>query len=460
MKERSYLLNKIKSKFILQKILSMAFKDIKSVLELIKYNKSLNNKLGINIKDYYEYNSKIKIKKNKLSICMLTSHLVFEIMIFLLFLIYIIMFYAKGTFNNNNLKKDYNVKKKKFVDFMNNYILLLYFGFIMISVLLKIFYINKKEKVFLKGNIKRIYYLLMSIIHLTHYIVFIIKCVYIRKIVLEYLLPDYSFGEYKAASNSIWFYSFDIFLITFISFYLLINYMLLIVCWCENIDDIKERFLNQIDRININDFELPSNFDDLNKKAKNEFIFNKNNMKKYEYKLNQNQINLIQNINDIRQQNNIPKFIYEENEKLPDFIINKKTELIFYKNENIYKLSTNYYIFKYPKNEFKNNLNDKEIINILIIDYLDRINIIEQEDIEFVSIYKYINDINNPNNNINGPHIVINIETNIAETKDELNNNSENLCETELSYDKKSEKREVRNIRINKNVFEINNDIS
>ena len=112
MKKRSYLLNKIKSKFILQKILSMAFRDIKSVLELIKYNKSLNNKLGINIKDYYEYNSKIKIKKNKSSICMLTSHLVFEIMIFLLFLIYIIIFHVKGTFNNKNLKKDYNVKKK------------------------------------------------------------------------------------------------------------------------------------------------------------------------------------------------------------------------------------------------------------------------------------------------------------------------------------------------------------
>ena len=305
----------------------------------------------------------------------------------------------------------------------------------------------------------------MFIINLTHYIVFIIKCVYISKIVREDLLPELyeerGNKRIKEASNSIWFYAFDYFLIIFIFIYFTI-FISIIPFSCGKIGDIKEIFLNQINRINIDDFKLPSNFDDLNKKAKNEFIFNKNNMKKYEYKLNQNQINLIQNINDNRQQNNIPKLIYEENEKLPDFIINKKTELIFYKNENIYKLSTNYYIFKYPKNEFKNNLNDKEIINILAIDFLDRINIIEQEDIEFISIYnnKYINDINNPNNNINEPHIVINIETNIAETKDELNNNSENLCETELSYDKKSEKREVRNIRINKNAFEINNDIS
>ena len=143
-------------------------------------------------------------------------------------------------------------------------------------------------------------------------------------------------------------------------------------------------------------------------------------MKKYKYKLNQNQINLIQNINDIRQQNNIPKLIYEENENLPDFIINKKTELIFYKNENIYKLSKNCYIFRYPKNEFKNNLNDKEIFNILTIEFLDRINIIEQDDIEFVSIYNniYINDINNPNNNIN----IRLTEKYNANTEDEINN--------------------------------------
>jgi len=60
----------------------------------------------------------------------------------------------------------------------------------------------------------------------------------------------------------------------------------------------------------------------------------------------------------------MPELKYEETEKLPNFIINKKTELIFFNKENIYKLSKNVYVFKYPKNEFKNNLNDKEIINI------------------------------------------------------------------------------------------------
>ena len=65
-------------------------------------------------------------------------------------------------------------------------------------------------------------------------------------------------------------------------------------------------------------------------------------MEKYTYNLNVNQIKLVEKINDIRNQNNIHNLKYnEEEEKLPDFIINIKTLLILFPNENIYKLSTN-----------------------------------------------------------------------------------------------------------------------
>ena len=438
MDEKSNLLNRIKSKFILQKIISMAFSDIKSVLELTKYNKSLNNKLGINIKNYYQYNSIIKITKNFLSNDMFFCQLLYEAIIILLFLIYIIIFYVKGTFNNDNLKKEYSAEMKRFVDFMNNYILFAYLGFIVISFLLKILFLFRK--IFLKGNIKRIYTLLIFIVNLAYFIVLFIKCICTIKIIDENLLKSQLIRD----SNSIWFLYLDLCTIIFTIINIFFQFALIIICFQKRGDDIKELFLIQINRININDFKLPSNLDNLNEKAKNEFIFNKNNMKKYEYKLNENQIDLITKINHIRQQNNVPKLKYEEKEKLPDFIINKKTELIFYKKESIYKLSKNFYVFKYPKNEFKNNLNDKDIINILTIDFLDRINIIEQDYIEFVSIYHniYINEINNSNNNINEPHIYINIrspEINFDNSKDKINN--------------KSEKREVRNIRIHKKAF-------
>jgi len=416
MDENYYLINRIKSKFILQKILSFAFSDIKSVLELTKYNKSLNNKLGINIKDHYQYNSTIKITKNFLSYGFFIFQFIYEIFIILFFLIHIIIFYVKGTFNNNNLKKEYNVRMKRIVDFMNNYILLLYLGFIIISFLLRIIYLSKK--MLLKGIIKRAYYLLMFIINLAYIIVLFIKCIYTNKLIND--------------SNSIWCIYFDLseLIFTIINFFF--QFAFITICFGKKDDDIKELVLNQINRININDFKLPPEFDNLNEKAKNEFIFNKNNMKKYEYKLNENQIDLIKKLNLIRKQNNIPELKYEEKEKLPDFIINKKTELIFYKKESIYKLSKNFYVFKYPKNEFKNNFNNKEIINILTIDFLDRINIIGQDDIEFISIYnnKYINEINNSNKNIYEPHAYNNIripKINFVESKDELNGKSETL---------------------------------
>ena len=91
-------------------------------------------------------------------------------------------------------------------------------------------------------------------------------------------------------------------------------------------------------------------------------------------------------------------------------MINTKLQLAFHQNDKIYKISGNLYIFKYDKNEFQNLLNNKEIINIIKIDYLDEIKIIEQNDTEFIFIYN-----NRPehyyrrheNNNINNPHIDI-----------------------------------------------------
>ena len=56
--------------------------------------------------------------------------------------------------------------------------------------------------------------------------------------------------------------------------------------------------------------------------------------------------------------------------------------MYFYPNENIYKLSSNCYIFKYVKNEFQNHINNDEIMNIITNGLLDRINIIEKNEFE------------------------------------------------------------------------------
>jgi hypothetical protein len=205
------------------------------------------------------------------------------------------------------------------------------------------------------------------------------------------------------------------------SVYILCNFCILYFFWnnCKITCYIKINCLVEFNGINIEEIELESKFGNLNEKSKREYIFKKGNVEKYEYKLNENQIGLIEKINKIRVQNNIPKLQYNKYEKIPNFIINPKLKLLFNKNENIYKISNNLYIFKYNKNELQNLLNDKEIINIIKFGFLDKINIIEKNNTEFISIYNsrpennYVKNLNNniDTYNIDIPHInIINTE--------------------------------------------------
>ena len=104
--EPSSLLNRIKSKYILHKIFSYAYENIKSVLKLIKYNKDLSHKLEFNFKDNYKSELRTEIKKEEECIVLLFCFvsLIFGIFSFITFLVYIIIFYVRGTFNIENLK--------------------------------------------------------------------------------------------------------------------------------------------------------------------------------------------------------------------------------------------------------------------------------------------------------------------------------------------------------------------
>ena len=208
---------------------------------------------------------------------------------------------------------------------------------------------------------------------------------------------------------------------------------------CE--DDEKIFIMNQLNGINIIDYTLPSYFDNLSKKAKLEEIFKEDNMKQYQYELKDNQISLITKINDIRRNYNLNTIpIINRVERLPDLIIHLKTELFFYPEVNIHKISPNSFIFKYPKNEFINYFNNEKILNIITINSLNKINIIEQNNLEFISIYKEDEPNNNDNirsnnrNNINNKSLRIelpNIE--IANTEERLKDNFENLNVTYIS---------------------------
>ena len=415
----------------------------------------MSHKLEFNFEDNYKSELRTEIKKEeKFNLGIGLISLVFGIFSFITFLVYIIIFYVRGTFNIENLKQGYNKSKKKFVDFMNNYILLAYFGFNIARILIAIFLFLCKL-IALKGYIKLRISIIIFIVDLTHLIAYIIKYSFTGKIIKE---------EIKKTLDSPWFYSFDTFMVGFISpqiIFIIIN--LIIICFdiykkgLQGFDDSQVFFLNNFKGINIIEFELPSETYNLNNK--NAQIFKKENVEKYKYSLNENQINLIRNINDIRRRNNnITLLNYVREENLPEFIINEKTELIFNGHKNIFKLSSSFYIFKYPKNEFQNLLNNSQILNIITIDELNEINIIEQNNIEFISVYKRNNgnNINRNNNDINSPRIQLDINTNIniITTEDKLNVNSERLSVSEITDSGENEIGSIRNIKINKNVFE------
>ena len=319
---------------------------------------------------------------------------------------------------------------------MNNYILLVYFLYIIISYLLNILF-NICKIIILKGLQKGRFISIFALVDFFHYILYIIKYIFTEKIMVsqEGLFQKWDNKNYSILTRS---HNFDGILILFLSF--MIFFYLFFQChfWIhhEEYNDIKINSIIELNGIKIKEFELTSNFDSLDEKSKNELIFKKNNIGIYKCELNENQINKINEINAIRKKNNISELKIYKYEKIPYFVINPKLQLIFHQNDKIYKISRNSYIFKYNKNEFQNLLNNMEIINIIKIDYLDEIKIIEQNDTEFIFIYN-----NRPkhyyrrqeNNNINNPHI------------DMINNEDKfvNLSFNEISDRDISEKRNI-----------------
>ena len=212
MNEKHSLLNKIKSNYILKDILSLAFRNMKSVLKFVAYDKVLLQKLDINIKEHFDYKIRNTVEKeNALFNCFNINGLCFN---FIPLMIYDIMFYAKGTFNDKNLEKGYDKKKKNYVDVMNNYILLIYLILILTYYILYILY-NNSEKISLKKRQKSIISIIVLFIEIMYFITHIIKYNFTGKIINKELKKKVK--DYKPV-KLVWFYNFDIAIIFFMSF--------------------------------------------------------------------------------------------------------------------------------------------------------------------------------------------------------------------------------------------------
>ena len=126
----------------------------------------------------------------------------------------------------------------------------------------------------------------------------------------------------------------------------------------------------------------------MSEKERKELILQ--NYKKYQYKITDEQKNLINEINTFRDDNDIPKLKFDKENKIPEFIIEKPSEMILFPEENIFEISNKKYLFKYPIGEFEKKFknNDVNIINILLKDNLNYIQIVTEKENEYLLIFE------------------------------------------------------------------------
>ena len=80
--------------------------------------------------------------------------------------------------------------------------------------------------------------------------------------------------------------------------------------------------------IHILNYILPYNFENLSKKERKELILK--NCKEYQYDITDEQKNLINEINTFRDGNDIPQLKFDRENKIPEFIFEKPSEMILF----------------------------------------------------------------------------------------------------------------------------------
>ena len=173
-------------------------------------------------------------------------------------------------------------------------------------------------------------------------------------------------------------------------------YILIYVCFTRDyfecsgseISISKKNVLVSFNGINIAQYELPSDFDKYKKMRRKKFILDK--YKRYSPLISEQQLNLITSINDYRGINNIPLLGVCHCYEIPDFIINENSEVMLHNEQNIFKISDEKYLLKFPIGEFENLFDKKDIkiINIILKENLNHIQIITLRQIEYIFIYE------------------------------------------------------------------------
>ena len=380
----------ITSKYCLKTVLS--FIKYKYILELVKYNKKLQNGLGFNLNNYkkissYQYIRRKIIRKEKY-IYNKYEFMQFKALIFIITLVptvyifaYASILYFEGSFNENYLKEDYDDKSLNIIMNINTSLFFLV-GNILISLFIITCFIFKNYYMDTKP-LKR-----FKIIIFVNIILFYIfyEIIVIYKIYLSYKIKNKTIP---------WFILYDYILISimllYITFMIYITYKYFKFAGTK-ITISNHTILKKYKGITINDFELTNNFHKMSKKDKKNLIFR--NRTKFQYTHSTRHLHLINLINEYRIKYHLPRLLFNEEERIPDFVINDNSEVMLLGYKNIFKFSKRKYLFKYRINEFEQNLLNKDgnILEIILNEDLNKISVIDIDNFEYILIYDSLDD--------------------------------------------------------------------
>ena len=380
----SQILLEIRSNYNLKTIFS--YVDYNRILNIIKVNKTLQKKLGLSLKNYDEKSSYIYIERKKIvgnnplrmdNMETVIKHCfssIVSLILFIYVLIYASILASKGAFNEKNTKAKFNKNYLKIIDKIN----LSLFGFlayIIISYIL--IFVWGTINCYIEYGIKKI---IKSISLITSGIIYLL---YLALIICKLAL------SYKIKKGKItWFMTCDYILIVLIFLYCIFVSGIIYFYFKyvgNSVKVFREIILKKFRDIIINDFKLPTNFKEMQKQEKLKYILDNKN--EYKITITNYQENLISSINRFRKEKNIDELRYNETIYFGDLIfIDKYSEPILYNFENIFKFSNGNYLFKYPKYEFEKKFINKEknILDALSSDYLDKIVIIDKGNIEYI----------------------------------------------------------------------------
>ena len=333
-KNNNLLLN-ISSKYVLKNI--FLYLNYECILKLIRYNKHIQNRIGINKKNYNNYSNTRYYIREEFGIYEKFSLLIFASFdsIFIMFCLGYKEIFQEGITTDNI--------------FLNTINIILNILSIIISITLMISRIFESPKNIL---------VLLSIITVLLCNILILIILISILVLIGFYIIDFLYLLINLAFIAYFFYLIFIKLKSKITYYL-IKY--------KNIP-IQEYYL-----------------EDFKEKEKLKYISKIVYYLKYNYSTKD--LKIFNEINYFREKNNLEELDLDL--YLPEFIINEISDIFLYDSQKLFKLKGDKYLFKYKVGEFENYLknNDKDLIDILLKSYLENINIIVQDDIQYILIY-------------------------------------------------------------------------